>query len=48
MSGKIFVDTNIWVYTHRENSDDPRHEQAARVIADPSGLVISVQVLNEY
>ena len=48
MSGKILVDTNVWIYAHLENQTDSRHEQAARIVNNPEGLVVSVQVLNEY
>jgi predicted nucleic acid-binding protein len=48
MSGKILVDTNIWVYAHLENPEDAKFMRAAQIVGDPSGLVVSVQVLNEY
>lgn len=48
MSGKILVDTNIWVYAHLENTGNVKFEKASGIVANPSGLVVSVQVLNEY
>lgn len=48
MSGKILVDTNILVYAHLENLGDLKFVKATGIVADPSNLVISVQVLNEY
>ena len=48
MNGKILVDTNIWVYAHLENPEDAKFEQASQIVGNPSGLVVSVQVLNEY
>ena len=48
MSGKILVDTNIWVYAHLESLEDDKFHKAVRIIGDPAGLVVSVQVLNEY
>ncbi len=48
MCGKVFADTNIWVYAHLENPDDPRHQKASRIVLNTSSLVISIQVLNEY
>ncbi|PKN16090.1 MAG: twitching motility protein PilT [Deltaproteobacteria bacterium HGW-Deltaproteobacteria-23] len=48
MNGKILVDTNIWVYAHLENQKDDKFKQASQIVRNPSGLVVSVQVLNEY
>jgi predicted nucleic acid-binding protein len=48
MNGKILVDTNIWVYAHLESPEDARFKQASQIVGNPSGLVVSVQVLNEY
>jgi len=48
MNGKILVDTNIWVYAHLENQENAKFIRASQIVRDPSGLVVSVQVLNEY
>jgi len=48
MNGKILVDTNIWVYAHLENPEDAKFKQASQIVGNPTGLVVSVQVLNEY
>ena len=48
MNGKILVDTNIWVYAHLENPEDAKFKQASQIVGNPSGLVVSVQVLNEF
>lgn len=48
MNGKILVDTNIWVYAHLENPGDDKFRLASQLIENPAGLVVSVQVLNEY
>jgi predicted nucleic acid-binding protein len=44
MSGKAFLDTNIFVYAIAQ--DDPRSENAAELISE--GGTVSVQVLNEF
>jgi len=48
MSDRILVDTNIWVYAHLERTGDARFRKAQEIVANPGGLVVSVQVLNEY
>ena len=48
MNGKILIDTNIWVYAHLENPEDAKFKRASQIVGDPFGLVVSVQVLNEY
>ena len=48
MNDRVLVDTNIWIYAHLEKPGDARFEKAQQIVADPAGLVVSVQVLNEY
>jgi predicted nucleic acid-binding protein len=49
MSGKAFVDTNIWVYAHLQQDDDPKWQHANDLVeAADRRYVISTQVLNEY
>ena len=45
MTGKIFVDTNLWIYMH---SKDPKKEIIAKLVKQNfSKIVISVQVVGE-
>lgn len=45
MTGKIFVDTNLWIYMH---SKDPKQEIIAKLVKQNfSKIVISVQVVGE-
>jgi predicted nucleic acid-binding protein len=45
MIGKIFVDTNLWIYLH---SKDPKQEIIAKLVKKNfSKIVISVQVIGE-
>jgi len=45
MTGKIFVDTNLWIYLH---SKDPKQEIIAKLVKQKfSKIVISVQVVGE-
>src|SRR5690349_16393778 len=49
MTGRAFVDTNVWVYA--VDSADPAKQQRARAVLAPSGdldLVVSAQVLGEF
>ncbi len=48
MSGGSFVDTNIWVYAHLEDAQDPRCERAWDLIRGRTDAVISAQVTAEY
>ncbi len=48
MSDKIFVDTNIWIYAHLEQENDPKWQKANALIEMDCRYVISTQVLNEY
>lgn len=50
MTGKCFVDSNVWVYT-RDLSDPVRQSRAIALIQDLAKnqrLVISVQVISEF
>ena len=45
MTGKIFVDTNLWIYMH---SKDPKKEIVTKLIKKNfSKIVVSVQVIGE-
>lgn len=45
MTGKIFIDTNLWIYLH---SKDPKQEIIAQLVKQNfSKIVISVQVIGE-
>jgi predicted nucleic acid-binding protein len=48
MSVKVFVDTNIWLYSLVQTSeDDPRHQMAAKFLDGIERPVISTQVIRE-
>lgn len=46
MSGKLFLDTNIWLYLLIK-SDLAKHEQAKCLLTEESEIYSSVQVANE-
>ena len=48
MPGGKFIDTNIWVYAHLQNPDEPRSEIAWQLITQLADAVISPQVIAEY
>jgi predicted nucleic acid-binding protein len=48
MSDKAFVDTNIWVYAHLQQSGDDKGKKASQLVETAPHLVISTQVLSEY
>jgi predicted nucleic acid-binding protein len=48
MSADRFVDTNIWVYAHTEESRDLRGPRAKCLVEDGTRFVISTHVLSEY
>jgi predicted nucleic acid-binding protein len=48
MSVGRFIDTNLWVYAHLENPDEPRAELAWQFITQLADPVISPQVIAEY
>jgi predicted nucleic acid-binding protein len=48
MSGKRFVDTNIWVYAHLEKPSDEKWSKANEFVETSENLVISTQVMSEY
>jgi|APHig6443717497_1056834.scaffolds.fasta_scaffold417159_2 predicted nucleic acid-binding protein len=48
MNDRTLIDTNIWVYAHLEKPGDAKFEKARQIVTNPVGLVVSVQVLNEY
>jgi predicted nucleic acid-binding protein len=45
MSGKVFIDTNIFVYMQR--SDDQKKQKTSRDVIDLFDCVVSTQVINE-
>jgi predicted nucleic acid-binding protein len=47
MSARIFADTNIFVYAHLQNENDPRCSKAAELVR-VLPLTISNQVVHEY
>jgi predicted nucleic acid-binding protein len=47
MSAKIFVDTNIWLYSLVQTANDPRHGQAVDFLLGLARPVISSQVIGE-
>jgi predicted nucleic acid-binding protein len=47
MPAKVFVDSNIWLYSFVEKDDDDRHQQAADFVLSLSKPVISSQVIRE-
>jgi len=48
MPGGSFIDTNIWVYAHLRQPDDPRHLLALELVSSLGDGVISPQVAAEY
>lgn len=48
MSAEPFIDTNIWVYAHTEQTQDIRGPLAKALVEDGRRFIISTQVLNEY
>jgi predicted nucleic acid-binding protein len=47
MKGRIFADTNVWIYAHLQNETDARCQLAAELVRTTQ-LIISNQVINEY
>lgn len=48
MSAEPFIDTNIWVYAHTEESHDIRGPLAKALVEDGRRFLIGTQVLSEY
>lgn len=48
MNDKIFIDTNLWIYAHLEESNNPKCQKAFTLLHQPKNLIISTQVLSEY
>lgn len=48
MHAEVFVDTNIWVYAHLNDENDPRCERAWQLVNQLGRPVISPQVIAEY
>jgi len=46
--GKVFVDTNVWVYAHLQAPGDARHSLALQRLRSEPDIVISPQVVAEY
>lgn len=47
MPAKVFVDSNIWLYSLIQKRDDHRHQQAATFVLRLSHPVINSQVIRE-
>jgi len=47
MRAKVFVDSNIWLYSFVQKPDDFRHQQAADFVLSLSHPVINSQVVRE-
>lgn len=47
MHVKTFVDTNIWLYSLIQNSDDDRHRQAADLLIQLDCPIINSQIIRE-
>lgn len=47
MTARLFADTNVWIYAHLQNENDPRCYKAAELVRTLP-LIISNQVVNEY
>lgn len=49
MSGKVFIDTNIWVYAKIEGNNSSKLKQAKYFLKNLSDqVIVSTQVINEY
>jgi len=49
MRGRVFIDTNIWVYAKLEIIGEPKHQISKRFLARIQDEVyISTQVINEF
>jgi predicted nucleic acid-binding protein len=47
-AGRVFVDTNLWVYAHLRSPGESRHERALTRLDTEEVRVISPQVVAEY
>jgi len=47
MPGKVFVDSNIWLYSLIQSGDDDRHQQAVDFLIQLDSPVINSQVIRE-
>lgn len=47
MPGKVFVDSNIWIYSLIQSGDDGRHQQAVDFLIELDHPVINSQVIRE-
>ena len=49
MQGKIFIDSNIFIYARVEQPGFQKHELARKFLKELEGeIIISIQVLNEF
>jgi predicted nucleic acid-binding protein len=49
MPGKVFIDSNIFIYAKVEQPDSHNHELAKKFLKELEGdIIISIQVLNEF
>ena len=47
MPGKVFVDSNIWLYALIQNGIDDRHQQAADLLIQLDFPIVNSQVIRE-
>jgi predicted nucleic acid-binding protein len=45
--GKVFVDTNIWLYALIKTQDPDKHDLASQRLEQSSNVTVSTQVINE-
>lgn len=48
MNDKAFIDTNIWVYAHLQDTKNNKCDTALELLETLPQLICSTQVLNEY
>lgn len=48
MTAKAFIDTNIWVYAHLQQTNEPKSNQALALLDSLPISTISTQILHEY
>lgn len=48
MTDKAFIDSNIWIYAHLQQDDEPRCDKALALLESLPLRISSTQVLHEY
>jgi predicted nucleic acid-binding protein len=48
MTDKAFIDSNIWIYAHLQQDDEPRCDKALALLEFLPLRISSTQVLHEY